>query len=72
MHKGFKDAYLEIRDQVLPAFFNLVQNYPNAKTLVSGHSLGAGMATLAFADIFEKIPAIELNQIKTLEMAAIS
>ena len=50
IHKGFTNAYLNFRDDLHKAL--QVENKKKDKTLVvSGHSLGAGVATLVGADL---------------------
>lgn len=51
VHQGFFDAYINVKDKILEAFFNLCEKYPFAKTAVLGHSLGAAMSTFAFIDV---------------------
>jgi triacylglycerol lipase len=51
IHKGFADIYQKIRTKI----FNTIQNYdPNKVTIVvTGHSLGAALATLAGTDLIK-------------------
>lgn len=54
VHKGFHFAYLNVKDGILQSFQKLKEKYPNAKTAIIGHSLGAAMSTFAFIDIYKK------------------
>ena len=55
MHQGFKDAYMYLSDQILPAFLALSQKYYYAKLLITGHSLGGAMATISVLDAMEMV-----------------
>jgi len=51
VHGGFLDAYMSIRAQVNAAGKVLTKLYPNLPFVVTGHSLGAAIGTLAAADL---------------------
>ena len=51
IHEGFYTAYSAIRDQVRNTARKLLSEHPTAKFLITGHSLGGALATLAGADI---------------------
>ena len=55
VHAGFNDAYLDLKDSMLPSLFDLKTKHPTGKVAVLGHSLGAAIVTLALVDISEKI-----------------
>ena len=55
VHRGFNNAYEKVRKRVL----ELVEDIP--KIEVSGHSLGAALATLCALDIKTTRPAVDLN-----------
>jgi alpha-beta hydrolase superfamily lysophospholipase len=44
-------AWAEVRDQVLDAVGSAVQTYPGYRVVSAGHSLGAGLATFAAAEL---------------------
>jgi len=51
VHKGFYDAYLRLRDQVLYSVQDLAKTYPQYGLVVTGHSLGAALGTLCALDL---------------------
>jgi predicted lipase len=51
VHRGFLESYMQIRDQVLEALVGLLQAHPDAPLLLTGHSLGAALATFAVLDV---------------------
>jgi hypothetical protein len=58
VHKGFLDAYLNFRDEIL----NVLKNNSFTKIVVTGHSFGSGVATIIGLDlVFQKYDAIVYN-----------
>ena len=51
VHKGFYTAEQAVIPQVKSEVSNLLKMYPNYRVLVTGHSLGAALATLTAADL---------------------
>ena len=54
VHSGFYDAYSRVADQVRSNVSALVAAYPTYSIGVTGHSLGAALATLAAVDLVEE------------------
>jgi len=59
VHEGFYNAYLDLKDQILPSILNLQSKHSNAKIAVIGHSLGAAIATFAFVDLQQQINSVD-------------
>lgn len=55
-HLGFVDGYLSLEKKIEAALTNLVNLYPNARIITSGHSLGGSLATVAAFDLQKKFP----------------
>lgn len=53
VHKGFKEAYMAVADDVQYQVNELLIRHPNAELLFTGHSLGGALAVIAAADIKE-------------------
>lgn len=51
VHKGFYDAEQQVLPLILPTIKSLKASYPSYQILVTGHSLGAALATLLAADL---------------------
>ena len=51
VHSGFYSTYLQIRDPILTSVQKQFVNHPTSKITVTGHSLGAALATFACIDI---------------------
>lgn len=52
VHAGFYAAYNDIRANVVSTMTFMRQRYPNSQIIVTGHSLGAALATLAYVDLY--------------------
>ncbi|NJK38377.1 MAG: hypothetical protein HC825_01470 [Oscillatoriales cyanobacterium RM1_1_9] len=66
VHRGFANLYAEVADQVIVAAQQL---NPAIPCYVSGHSLGASLATLAALDIANRVPALK-NQVQLYTYAS--
>jgi len=51
VHEGFQKAYLALKNQVLSAVQTQLSRNPGYAVVLTGHSLGAALATLAAIDI---------------------
>ena len=59
IHTGFFEAYSPLRDEMLQKVNNFYQEHPK-KVLVTGHSLGGAMATLAAVDLVNARYTVDL------------
>ena len=59
VHMGFYEAYLNVKEDVLLSFKQLKSKFPDAKTAVIGHSLGAAISTFAFIDVLKEIGQLD-------------
>lgn len=50
-HRGFWDSWTEARNNILQATKEALVKYPKYKMVVTGHSLGGAIATLAAAEL---------------------
>lgn len=53
VHKGFYNAQKSVSDYVVSAVQALKQKFPSYTVVVTGHSLGAAMATLTTVDLLD-------------------
>lgn len=60
VEKGFYKAYNYIKPELLSNMRNLAKKYNTNKLLVTGHSLGAAMATLMTYDIVMSYPSYKM------------
>jgi hypothetical protein len=51
VHKGFWGAWQEIKDKIMPLIERARSEHPDYRVVLTGHSLGAAIATLAATDI---------------------
>ena len=51
VHSGFYTAYRAVSGRVISSLRALIQQYPTASLLLTGHSLGGALATFAALDI---------------------
>ena len=61
VHSGFHKAYTSIQDEVKAAVNHLLISHPKAHLLVTGHSLGGALATLAALDMRKHFPALKVT-----------
>ena len=59
VHAGFHDAYLDLKDSLIPSVVSLHDAHPHAEIAVIGHSLGAAIATFIFVDVYETIGYVD-------------
>jgi predicted lipase len=52
VHLGFYEAWMFLKPIMEPSFLELAQEYPGSKVLISGHSLGGAISTLAAVDLY--------------------
>ena len=60
VHVGFLQAFNFLKDQIVLNFIQLKKEYPNARTLVSGHSLGAAISNFVLDELFDRLGHIDL------------
>jgi len=58
VHEGFYNAYESVQEQVRAAIKSLSQTHPTAKIIITGHSLGAALAVIAFVDVIDNNIAV--------------
>lgn len=51
IHKGFHVASNNLKPKYLPSMKSLIAKYPDYQIVVTGHSLGGSMATMAFVEL---------------------
>ncbi|KAI7868472.1 Alpha/Beta hydrolase protein [Spinellus fusiger] len=54
VHIGFYAAYTSAQSTVVPAVLDQLTKYPSYRVVVSGHSLGGALATLATLDLYQR------------------
>jgi len=63
--KGFYKAYNSIKPELFDNLPSLVEKYNTKRLLITGHSLGAALATLMSYDIITIFPTYELSYVVT-------
>jgi hypothetical protein len=61
VHQGFYSAEQQALPQVMEALTAVMAQYPSASVLVTGHSLGAALATLTALDIAHQQPSYDVT-----------
>ena len=51
VHDGFWKSWTDLRDMIVPNVMKATEAHPDYRFIVTGHSLGAAIATLAAADL---------------------
>lgn len=51
VHKGFHDVYEDLANNLFACAYTLTSNHPDAKLLITGHSLGAAIGSFAALEI---------------------
>ncbi|KAI8899934.1 Alpha/Beta hydrolase protein [Globomyces pollinis-pini] len=52
IHLGFLQTWEELKPQVIENLMNLTMKYPKSHLLITGHSLGGAISTLAAVDLY--------------------
>ncbi|KAI8066526.1 catalysis At the Interface: the anatomy of A conformational change in A triglyceride lipase [Gongronella butleri] len=58
VHDGFLKSYLEVQSDVILTMQSLMEQYPNYKIDVTGHSLGASQAMLGALDLYQRFESV--------------
>ncbi|ORX60627.1 alpha/beta-hydrolase, partial [Hesseltinella vesiculosa] len=61
--EGFYNSYIEVQSIVVNTVASLLEQYPSYAVRVTGHSLGGAQATLATLDLYQRLDAINTNNI---------
>jgi len=67
VHSGFLGAWNALKNQTWTHLKNALVVCPNCRIVFTGHSLGAGLATLAVADLKQQLPK---NVIKVIHFGS--
>lgn len=59
VHHGFYEAYNDVSQKFRDEVSSLMSQHPTARVLVTGHSLGAALATLCAVDFVRNVPGIK-------------
>ena len=51
VHAGFSDSWVSIKGNIMSTLINAITVYPGFSIIITGHSLGAAVATLAAGDL---------------------
>ncbi|KAF8142928.1 Alpha/Beta hydrolase protein [Mycena galopus ATCC 62051] len=61
VHRGFLDGYKNVGDDVVSIVKQQLEQYPNFKVVVTGHSLGGAIASLAAPSLKAPLPDADLK-----------
>ncbi|KAF8172310.1 Alpha/Beta hydrolase protein, partial [Mycena galopus ATCC 62051] len=61
VHRGFLDAYKNVGDDVVSIVKQQLEQYPNFRVVVTGHSLGGAIASLAAPSLKAALPDADLK-----------
>lgn len=61
VHLGFLEAWFYLRVEVLDHLEKLTKLYPQSHLLITGHSLGGAISTLAMADIYNSTTPLDVK-----------
>ncbi|TNV76611.1 hypothetical protein FGO68_gene5194 [Halteria grandinella] len=55
VHRGFYEAFMAVEGQVMTSLGAILAQHPSARVVITGHSLGAALATFAAVHIKEQL-----------------
>ena len=60
VHKGFHDVYEDLANNLFACAYTLTSNHPDAKLLITGHSLGAAIGSFAALEIQKYVHNVDI------------
>ncbi|KAL4426629.1 hypothetical protein ABPG74_003092 [Tetrahymena malaccensis] len=67
VHKGFFQSFNDLKDQARYQLNIYKNKYPNSKVYITGHSLGAAIATIAVPYVYQWIGNRQIDAVYTFE-----